>query len=192
MVHRNVRLIKMKILLIVALLLATASVSSASDWRSIGVEEIVLKSKRLKVSARVELDAGKLASIEVTIDGKTVSVPKEELEGMEDVDLRSLRLITPVGNGGPIPPNAPKGHLVVSLNYGPTKYHVKKAREQIVPVMSCARFNFESGSYSERETCLPTQNYKNTWRFFLKSVGAKQIPNGEEKSVENPYEGMGS
>ena len=181
----------MKTLLVISLLTA-ALVSFASDWRPIGVDEIVLRSKRLKVSARVELDAGRLAAIEVTVDGKTVIVPKEELEGIEDVDLSSLKLITPVGNGGPIPPNSPKGHLVVSLSYGPLKHHVKKARGQIIPVMSCARFNFESGSYTERETCLPTQNYKNLWRFSLKSVGAIQVPNGEERSAENPYQSMGS
>jgi hypothetical protein len=84
----------MKSLLPFLLCLATSPLTFASHQGIVLIPEIILKHPEGQVTVKVDVKSAKLEAIEVIIEGKKVTLKKKELAGLDNVDIRSVRIMT--------------------------------------------------------------------------------------------------
>ena len=169
------------------LVIALISIASGSHKGEVFVPEITLNHPEAKVTVRVDPKSAKLEAIEVVFGEQKISLPKSELVGIDQVDTSTVRIVTSYMQGNEESRSRLTSTLIVKLEYGPTKYHVDKKLERMIPVRSVATFTFDSSKYTIRNTATPKGDFENKWILFEKFSGEKEEGNGAHKPAKSPY-----
>lgn len=176
----------MKCILPLLFFFALPALSHGSHWGGVMISEITLKHEEAQVTVKVNGKTSKLEALEVTFGDQTIKLPKEELTGINDVDLRSVRMVTSFGQGNYESRSKLTDTLVIVFEFGPAKYHADEDMERIITVSSFAEFHFGSSKYENRKIKKPVGAYKNKWKLFVKYPGEKEEPDGSEESADTP------
>lgn len=116
-----------------------------------------------------------LTTIKLTVEGKVISVPGEELSGFDHVQLSSTRLLLGEDYYGEIAEDEkPIPHQIIQLKYGPKSSFGEYAVVQ---------FLFHSGSYQFRTSL--TQKTANTWEESQKYPGEDPVMLGTTTKPSN-------
>lgn len=168
------------------LCLAISPLTFASHKGTVIIPEITLKHPEAQVTVKVDAQSAKLEAIEVIIEGKKITLEKEELAGIDKVDIRSVRIMTSFGQGNYESRSKLTDQMIIAFEFGPRESHVDEEKGEILPVYSVARFYFKSSKYTYRWVAKPIGDYKNKWNLFEKEPGTKEVPDGTDESPEGP------
>lgn len=156
--------------------------AAASTESSFDIDLVVMECRKREVRVEVRAREQRLESVTVMLAKREITVPMEELKDLHKVDLQSVRLTS---FGDPAVRTTPLHYLVVSIDLEPTAVHDEGEREKLV--CSVVRFVITDKGYERRERAEPDGVRKNSWRLYYKEVAQREIPNGVEASIQNPY-----
>ena len=100
------------------------------------------------MTVKVDVKSAKLEAIEVIIEGKKVTLKKKELAGIDNVDIRSVRIMTTFGQGNYESRSKLTDQLIIAFEFGPRESQVDEEKWKILPVYSVARFSLKSSKYT--------------------------------------------
>lgn len=173
----------MRILLIASLSLI--QIATSSDERMIPPQAIVLKIPGFGVEAAIE--SGDKFGLVLSLDGKLLTIPAEEIAGIKDIHTKDAGFLTGVGSGGPIP----QDHLrtsgfIFSFAYGGSYDHGKEDGDEVRVYKRCRLHFGPNGIFEQIEKQIPFGEFKNQWQLLAKPAGREEYDNGIVDSVQAP------
>lgn len=120
-------------------ILATG-IAFASGEIDIPVDQVTIKSTKLKIEVAVERMPGGKSTITATYDGKDIPIPKSVIAGFGSIHPQSVHILTHVP-AGEIPDGWLKRHpFIISFDYGDSKEHGRDDHEVTVAVILAVAF----------------------------------------------------
>jgi hypothetical protein len=158
--------------------------------------EISVKSIVIKGYEDCSLEAmlgnnGEIVSIKYSENGHVVNVPIEELGGIDDVNLQSIK-IKKMYDNGKVPDHKGDGTVRIYFDYGAEtvlqNIGDKSYGSELRNVRNAAMVKIDKYKYISLECAVPDK-LGNVWRCFRKPLGLPQIPSGLFESGGNPWSG---
>ncbi len=162
---------------------------AGSDVR-VAEDQVILKSNRCNVGVELTLNDKRECQIAVEIDGAIITVPNAELDGIGPIDLRSISLNTHTNDGGPVPKDLPKKHLIVGMRYGGTVEHGERDSPEVV--RAYLLLYFRGGKYEGWRSAEPQEDFENAWIIRDKEVGQEVQLGDKIEMIECPIVPQGA
>jgi len=169
-----------------AIYILCCGIGLGSTRLALEVDRVVFESRLYKFRIEAEHDeSARLGKLVVTSKKQKIDVPREMYKDCGEIYLESMKVVG-VGSPNAVQTQNFSGAVEIIFEMEPTQFHKNDKGEEI-EVRSSVRFSFESEKLVSVERCVSKGDGRNSWEWYVKKIGGKQIEHLEEvKGVENP------